>query len=75
METLSRLGSLPALLVITGFLIAALRLAFSPGSLNITIKPDPVQIDLDLGEIADEIDEIERGVVRAPRRRKRRKSA
>ena len=74
-ETLSRLGSLPALLVITGFLIAALRLAFSPGSLNIAIKPDPVQIDLDLGEIADEIDEIERGVVRAPRRRKRRKSA
>ena len=74
-ETLARIGSLPALVGMAGFLFAALRLVARPGSLNVAIKPDPVQIELDLGEIADEIDEIESDLARAPRRRKRRKSA
>jgi len=39
-------------------------------------EPDPVQIELDLGEmIADGIDEIESEEAVVPRRRKRRKSA
>ncbi len=75
-ETLARLGSLPALLVTVGFLIAALRLILSPSSLMIAKEPDPVQIELDLGEmIADGIDEIESEEAVVPRRRKRRKSA
>jgi len=75
-ETLGRIGSLPALLVTVGFLIAALRLLVRPGSLNVAKKPDPVQIELDLGDvIADGIDEIESEEALTPRRRKRRKSA
>lgn len=75
-DTLAKLGSLPALFVTVGFLIAALRLILRPRSLNTVKKPEPVHIDFDLGDVvANEIDGIEIDEDAAPRRRRRRKSA
>jgi len=74
-DILARLGSLPALFVTIGFLIAALRLILRPRSLNEVKKVESVKIDLDVGDmIIDEIENIEMDEVVPPRRR-RRKSA
>jgi choline-glycine betaine transporter len=73
-DTMARLGSLPALFVTIAILIGALRLIMKPRSLNVTPKSDPVQIDFDLGDmIANEFDD-DLDEVPLPRR-KRRKSA
>ena len=76
-DTLARLGSLPALFIAIGFVIAALRLILRPRRLNMVTKPEPIQIDFDLGEmIANDFeDDDETGEALPPRRRKRRKSA
>ncbi len=74
-ETLARLGSLPALFVTVGFLIAALRLILRPRSLTEVKKPDAVKIDFDFGDVVPEdITDIEIDKAAKPRRR-RRKSA
>ncbi len=74
-EILARLGSLPALFVTVGFLIAALRLILRPRSLTEVKKPDAVKIDFDFGDVVhEEITDIEIDKAAKPRRR-RRKSA
>ena len=75
-DTLARLGGLPALFVTVGFLVAALRLVLRPRSLMTVKKSEPVHIDFDLGDVvANEIDGIEFDEDVPPRRRRRRKSA
>ena len=75
-DTLARLGSLPALFVTVGFLIAALRLVLRPRSLMTVKKSDPVHIELNVGDmVVNEIDGIEVDGDIPPRRRRRRKSA
>lgn len=74
-DTIARLGSLPALIIAIGFIIAALRLCLRPSGLNTPAKREPVQIDFDLGEmIANDFDDDD-GEPALPRRKRRRKNA
>ena len=70
-ETLARLGSLPALIATLGFLVSAIRLMLRPGRLIQTRKPESVKVDFDVTGVIDEIDTDEA----APPRRRKRKSA
>ena len=74
-DTIARLGSLPALFVTIAILVGALRLMMAPRSLNVIAKADPVQIDFDLGDmIANEFDD-DLDEAPLPRRKRRKKSA
>lgn len=75
-DTFGRLGSLPALFVTLGFIIAAIKLILRPSSLTDAKKPEEKQFDFDLGDdFANELDDLDIDEALPPRRTKRRKSA